>query len=286
MSRALISALLFATLAVVFAYPVVVLPASSSLYSTSTASEAPSIEGANGMLPGVHDKQGACNCSQDVELIGGITVSGGHVAATFRNPSETCSHLVGIASYRKPNEIAEDQELFEFEQRTLYPGETATLSVSLPPCAAQSDAFCGEVIHTFRGGVLYGDRLLDDVHTGGPYCANRTPTDTPLPAYTPTSANKATRTPIVTIPPTQTPFSSPSATRVNDTRGEVGPHPTFTPTPVPPVPTVAPPDRPPQLGAGDVLFGQITGLISLAGAAILMGVRLKRKRRKGEVSLT
>ncbi len=234
------------------------------------------------MLPGVQDKQGVCNCSQDVELIGGITVSGSHVAATFRNPSETCNHLVGIASYRKPNEVAEDQELFEFEQRTLYPGETATLSVSLPPCAAQSDAFCGEVIHTFRGGVLYGDRLLDDVHTGGPYCAYSTPMYTPSPTMTRT----AIRTPIATLSPTQTPFPSPSATRVTDTRGEVGPHPTFTPTPLPAVPTVAPPDRPPKLGAGDVLFGQITGLISLAGAAILTGIRLKRKRRKGEVNLT
>jgi hypothetical protein len=133
---------------------------------------------------------GNCNCIPDVVLTQYLTVVGSHIEATFHNNSTTCSHLVGVASYRKINEDIEDQELYDFEQYTLAPGETRTLSADLPDCAWQADAFCGEVIHSFRGGIRYGERLKDAEHGGHICVTTATPTKTKVvETSTPTPTN-------------------------------------------------------------------------------------------------
>lgn len=213
-SRALISVLLLVVLVPIFAYPLLVSPASSVSSDTRAISEMTLTGGDNNVVPGTADTQPSCNCSQEIELITGIRVSGDHVEATFRNPSSTCSHLVGIATYMKFNESVAHQELFAFEQRTLNPGETATLSASLPPCAAAADAFCGDVIQSFQGGVRYGSRILDDLHTGGPYCSRIASTNTPAPTHTPIPVNTSSPTRTPTTRPSNTPAASPTSTGI------------------------------------------------------------------------
>ncbi len=141
----------------------------------------------------------SCNCISDVILTQYLTVvdNGTRIQATFYNRSATCSHLVGIASYKKINEDIEDQEIYDYWQYELAPGETHTLSVALPDCAWQADAFCGEVIHSFRGGVRYGERLKDDKHGGHDYCNVKTKTPTPMASATNTTVVE-TNTPTAT----------------------------------------------------------------------------------------
>jgi hypothetical protein len=128
-----------------------------------------------------------------------LTVQGNRVYATFHNTSQTCSVLVGVATYMRFNNNIEDQQLFDFEQYLLAPGETRQLSAALPPCAYQADAFVGPVIVSFRGGVRYGDRLIDDIVRNGNWC--RAGTGTPVPA----TRTPGTQTPGATR--TQTPSS-------------------------------------------------------------------------------
>jgi hypothetical protein len=234
-SRVIISALLLVVLVLVFAYPLLVSPASSVTYGTRAISDVSNTGEGSDTVTQPEDMQPLCDCSQEIELISGIRVSGDHVEATFRNPSTTCSHLVGIASYRKFNESVAHQELFAFEQRTLNPGETATLSASLPPCASAADAFCGDVIQSFQGGVRYGSRILDDLHTGGAYCSRIAITQTPTPINTPSPTR--TRSPSPTTRPSNTPAASPTfiatptSTGVPSSTALVTSTPTFTGTP-------------------------------------------------------
>jgi hypothetical protein len=200
----------------------------------------------------------SCNCISDVILTQYLTVvdNGTRIQATFYNRSTTCSHLVGIASYKKINEDIEDQEIYDYWQYELAPGETHTLSVALPDCAWQADAFCGEVIHSFRGGVRYGERLKDDKHGGHDYCNVKTKTPTPMASATntpPVETNTPTATPcyvctttptatpcyVCTTTPTATPCyvctTTPTATKTKTTETN-----TPTPTNTPPVETNTP----------------------------------------------
>src|SRR5207253_5230453 len=123
-----------------------------------------------------------CNCRQDVILTSYLQIRGNRAYATFHNNSTTCSHLVGVASYMRPDDNIDDQVLYDFEQYNLAPGETRELSAAVPPCSYQIDAFCGEVIRDFHGH-RYGDRLFDDIEGGTPYC-QVTPTVTRTPEVT------------------------------------------------------------------------------------------------------
>src|SRR5205809_4799030 len=89
-----------------------------------------------------------CNCRRDVEVVEWLHVVGNRVYATFHNTSQTCSQLVGVASYQMIDNNIDNQVLYDFEQYTLAPGETRELSADLPSCAYQADAFCGQVIHS------------------------------------------------------------------------------------------------------------------------------------------
>jgi hypothetical protein len=111
-----------------------------------------------------------CGSRNDIVLTQWLTVVGNRVYATYRNTSTTCSNLVGIATYKRFNNNIDDQELYDFEEYLLAPGETRQLSADLPDCAYQADAFWGPVIQSFRGGVRYGPRLIDDIVRNGNWC--------------------------------------------------------------------------------------------------------------------
>ena len=131
-----------------------------------------------------------CNCIDDVVVTQGLHIVGNSIKATFHNNSTECSYLIGVASYDDVDGNIEDQVLFDYQQYTIAPGETVELSAELPPCRWQTDAFCGEVINSFHGGVRYGPRLKDDL-LGGSYCATSTPT------------TQVSNTPTDTLPPHQ-----------------------------------------------------------------------------------
>lgn len=100
-----------------------------------------------------------------------IGVNGLTATATITNKSELCEYPVGFASYEKFNENIDDQTLFDSSTTIIKPGETITLTVTVPACASQLDLFYGDLITSFAGGARYGVRLLDALHINGTqYC--------------------------------------------------------------------------------------------------------------------
>jgi hypothetical protein len=82
--------------------------------------------------------------------------------ATFRNRSPACSYRIGLAVYKKFDNNINHQELYDYRLAVIPPDSTLTLQVNNPPCAYQGDAFYGDLIVSFAGGVRYGPRRLDD----------------------------------------------------------------------------------------------------------------------------
>lgn len=86
--------------------------------------------------------------------------------------AQTCEYQIGIASYKKFDEVIDNQELFAYQNPTvtLGPWESHTLTVALPDCATQLDLFYGPVLPNLSG-QRYGSRLIQAVHLGGTnYC--------------------------------------------------------------------------------------------------------------------
>ena len=83
---------------------------------------------------------------------------------------------VGLAVYKKYDYYTnwETQVLYDYELSVVQPGESVTLSVNLPYCNYQIDAFCGELLPTLSSGNLYGNRKIDWEHSwkGPPYCVD------------------------------------------------------------------------------------------------------------------
>lgn len=86
-----------------------------------------------------------------------------HNSAQFTNRSATCTYEVGIAAYRKFDNVIDHQQLFDFKEATLKPGESTTLEVGLPDCSTQLDIFRGTVIYSLDG-QRYADRLFEARH--------------------------------------------------------------------------------------------------------------------------
>jgi hypothetical protein len=91
--------------------------------------------------------------------------------ARFTNRSRTCSYPIGLATYQRFDNRINHQQLYDYTLAVIPPNSTMTLVVDNPPCAYQGDAFYGDLIVSFAGGVRYGERRLDDtlsVHR--PFC--------------------------------------------------------------------------------------------------------------------
>jgi hypothetical protein len=90
--------------------------------------------------------------------------------AFVENISDVCTHKAGLAAYKKFDEVIDDQELFQFTEIVLAPGQSATIQVELPECAAQLDLFRGDVLPSLQG-VRYSERLIDVAYPpGNGYC--------------------------------------------------------------------------------------------------------------------
>ncbi len=144
----------------------------------------------------------------------------GGTEAVFTNASSACSYRIGLANYRKFGENVETQELFDYSLAVIPPNSSLTLMVGHPTCRYQGDAFYGDIIYSFVGGVRYNERRLDD--TNGlyiNYCRSRC-AGTPVASSTPEITNTPTHTGTPTgthIPAaTLTPITSPTNTPVRD----------------------------------------------------------------------
>jgi hypothetical protein len=99
---------------------------------------------------------------------------------TVVNSSDKCSYKVGIAAYKKvenliwkaPYPTLKSQILFDYEDIVIGPGEMQTLEIDLPSCATQIDAYYGEVIEDFGSdlpadvtAITFGNRKISYFHT-------------------------------------------------------------------------------------------------------------------------
>lgn len=129
--------------------------------------------------------------------------------ASFTSTSATCSYVIGLAIYKDFDGNIDHQEIFDYRQTVIGPNGTKTLTVNNPPCAFQSDAFYGDVIFSFAGGVRYGSRILASNTAGGGFCTLHC---LPTPTNTPTNAPSNTPTKTPTNTPTKTPTNTPTKT--------------------------------------------------------------------------
>jgi hypothetical protein len=184
------------------------------------------------------------------------TSSGAYTEVLFTHHSTTCSYPIGLAIYRRFDPNIDHQQLYDYALAVIPPNSSLVLRVNNPPCAFQADAFYGEILYSFAGGVRYGSRLLDDTFGHGHnWCTQScaTPTATlpgPVPSSTatlpppppsntpppgPTNTNTA-------LPPTGTRTSTPGPTNTNTALPPTGtrtstPGPTNTNTALPPTST-------------------------------------------------
>lgn len=116
-------------------------------------------------------------------LTGTLTDHVTTTVAVFTNTSSTCSYEIGLAVYKEFDTNIDNQDLFDYQLTVIAPNSLVTLTVNNPPCAYQSDAFYGDMIFSFAGGVRYGARILGSFQGGGTnYCTlHCQPTPTPMP---------------------------------------------------------------------------------------------------------
>ena len=107
-----------------------------------------------------------------IDLEGGITPGEGIATGAVTNVGDArCAYQIGMASYKRYNEVIDDQEIFAWTNPTfiIAPGETVILLVGLPPCSTQVDLFYGEYLPNLAG-VRYGERLLQGLNLGDDFC--------------------------------------------------------------------------------------------------------------------
>lgn len=108
----------------------------------------------------------------------------GNNMAVLRNQTPACTFEVGLASYRKFDEVIDHQELYDSDTAEIGPGKTVTLKVDVPDCATQVDVFRGPVLHSLNGR-RYSTRLIQAQHVGGSqYCAASEAASYGLPSTT------------------------------------------------------------------------------------------------------
>ncbi|MBV9792040.1 MAG: hypothetical protein JOZ51_27895, partial [Chloroflexi bacterium] len=148
------------------------------------------------------------------------------------NESTRCAYDVGIASYRKFDDVIDNQQIFDWNTAKIQPGQTVYLQVNLPDCAVQVDLFYGPVLMSLNG-QRYGTRLLEARHLGGTDYCTKDPTATPIKTATPKPTNTTvppTKTATATAKPTNTaiPTTKPTNTTVPPTATPPGDNCTYT----------------------------------------------------------
>lgn len=116
-------------------------------------------------------------CNAEAHVTGSILSN--NSTGRITNSSSSCSYEVGMATYRKFDEVIDNQEIYHSATTTIGPNQTLDLQVNLPACATQVDLFYGPVLQSLNG-QRYGDRLLAAKHINGtnyctpPACPNGT----------------------------------------------------------------------------------------------------------------
>ena len=94
----------------------------------------------------------------------GVITSRANGTATVTNKSNTCSYLVGYASYKEVDTNIDHQIYFSSDMKVIGPDGTISLAIDVPTCAYQQDLFYGNLIESFAGGIRYGTRKLSSNH--------------------------------------------------------------------------------------------------------------------------
>jgi hypothetical protein len=151
--------------------------------------------------PGSHgfDAAGAALPSEDCDVPRGdpssiparprllsAVIDASGASATYSNYSGGCTFDIGLASYQifaqyeaDHTPVMESQKIFDLATATLDPGQSLTLTIALPGCLAQVDAFHGDIITTFAYGERYSPRLLDASIVGDMLCTRASGTGPP-----------------------------------------------------------------------------------------------------------
>jgi len=93
----------------------------------------------------------------------------------IRNKSDYCKYQVGIASYKRFDNVVANEELFDWKTQWILPNQETYISVTLPNCAAHVYMFYGDLIVDMPSQG-YGDRLLRKWKVNGNnYCPQDPP---------------------------------------------------------------------------------------------------------------
>ncbi len=232
-----------------------------------------------------------CTPAKDVTLTETITVIKGsdgspRAEVTFKNAG-ACDQLVGFASYeRLAGDNADttgtnyNQRLFDSATATVNAGKSITLSVALPSCSYQDDAFYGPVITTLSSSPpisLYGSHKLGFAFGNSTTSCDTTPTSTKTPptSVPTTPAPTSTKTPPTSTPTTPAPTSTKTPPTSTATSTKTPPTSTATTPANTPVPVTTPTGgaNTPELGSGELLFA---GLLPL----MVLGYVARRRARR------
>ncbi len=84
------------------------------------------------------------------------------MTAEVTNVSSVCAYEINLAAYLKvDDQFLSTQQLYSSTEIVVEPGQTTTVTVSVPTCAAQIDLIYGQVIPVFpQNQQGYGERLL------------------------------------------------------------------------------------------------------------------------------
>jgi hypothetical protein len=134
----------------------------------------------------------SCNAPHSyLVVIEKLTVVNGTIEGTVQNTSQNCSVAIGLATYRKFDNIRAHQQFYDDDTATINPGQTLKLTAALPTCGYQADLFYGPV--DFSIPPHYGNRLLDATGTFNNFCV---PPPNPCTPTTSTIVSNFNGTPI------------------------------------------------------------------------------------------
>lgn len=148
----------------------------NTAYATGTPPVGPTVGASDNADVIVEEEPVEPECTSDPSGLTGYIVVTGFTAQGFitNNGNLPYCGLVGLASYKKYNDVIDDQDLFDAENPDVRidPGQTfSDLHVDLPGCAVQVDLFWGPLLPNLAG-QRYGIRLLQalNIHNTYGFC--------------------------------------------------------------------------------------------------------------------
>lgn len=130
------------------------------------------------------------------KAVSGATCSGNVVTASINGGTVTFENKfqrdieVGVASYKAFDSNIDTQQLFDSKVGTVPACGTLTLSIGVPSCNYQLDAFLGGVLQSMNG-QRYGSRLLTAKDTGTTNFCSQVADESKSPSATGNGENTA-----------------------------------------------------------------------------------------------